>query len=95
MKSAASCVHVPNRMKSCGVSALLENFRIVIVGPESASGGMMALTREPSDRRASTYGCYSSQRLPSGAIMRSMTAMTLSSSENWQSESSSFPPRST
>ena len=33
-----------------------ENFRIVITGPTSDSGGMIALTREPSVRRASTIG---------------------------------------
>src|SRR5438034_6079206 len=32
----------------------LANLRIVTVGPLIASGGMIALTREPSGRRAST-----------------------------------------
>ena len=82
IKSAAFFVQVPKRMKSSGVSAFLANFRMVMVGPESASGAMMALTRLPSDRRASTYGCDSSIRLPSGETMRSMTAMTLASSAN-------------
>ena len=94
MNFAASGVHVPKRTKSSGVSAFFANFRIVIVGPLSASGAMIALTRLPSARRASTYGCDSSMRRPSGATMRSITAMTLASSENWQSESTSFPPRS-
>ena len=54
MNSAALCVQVPKRMKSSTVSARLENLRMVMVGPESASGGMIALTRLPSERRAST-----------------------------------------
>ena len=54
MNAAASGVQVPKRMKSSGVSARFENLRIVIVGPESESGAMIALTREPSARRAST-----------------------------------------
>ncbi len=33
-------------------------------GPSTASGGMMALTREPSLRRASTMGVDSSTRRP-------------------------------
>ncbi len=41
-----------------------ENFRIVRSGPESESGGMIALTRLPSGRRASTIGEASSMRRP-------------------------------
>ena len=37
-----------------------------------ASGGMMALTREPSARRASTMGEDSSTRRPTRETMRSM-----------------------
>ena len=51
-----SGVAVPNRTRSSTVNGLAENFRIVITGPTSDSGGMMALTREPSVRRASTIG---------------------------------------
>ena len=40
------------------------NFRIVSSGPESESGGMIALTRLPSGRRASTIGDDSSMRRP-------------------------------
>jgi len=36
------------------VNGEAENFRTVITGPIRDSGGMMALTREPSVRRAST-----------------------------------------
>jgi hypothetical protein len=41
-------------------------------GPSSASGGMMALTREPSGRRASTIGEDSSTLRPTRDTMRSM-----------------------
>ena len=40
------------------------NFRIVSSGPDSDSGGMIAFTREPSGRRASTSGDDSSIRRP-------------------------------
>ena len=40
------------------------NFRIVSSGPESDSGGMIAFTRDPSGRRASTSGDDSSIRRP-------------------------------
>ena len=54
MNSAALRVHVPKRMKSSTVSARFANLRIVIVGPESDKGGMIAFTRLPSASRAST-----------------------------------------
>ena len=53
---------------------------MVRTGPTSESGGMIALTREPSGRRASTIGEASSQRRPSGAMIRSMIRRTWSSS---------------
>jgi hypothetical protein len=46
--------------------------RIVRVAPSSEIGSMIALTREPSGKRASTIGEASSMRRPSGAMMRSM-----------------------
>ena len=61
---AAFGVSVPNLIRSSIVSGSLRNFRIVSVGPVSASGGMIALTREPSGRRASTIGEASSMRRP-------------------------------
>ncbi len=53
-KLAISAVQVPKRMRSASVSGTRENLRIVTHGPISERGGMMALTREPSGRRAST-----------------------------------------
>src|SRR5438094_4820300 len=54
----------PKLIRSSIVYGSRENFRIVRVGPLSASGGMIALTREPSGRRASTIGDDSSMRRP-------------------------------
>ena len=60
-----------------------ENFRIVSVGPLSASGGMIAFTREPSGRRASTYGEDSSMRRPIRLMILSMIRSRWASSTNW------------
>ena len=45
---------------------------MVRTGPRKASGGTMALMREPSARRASTMGEDSSIRRPTAATIRSM-----------------------
>ena len=49
-------VMLPNAIRSSAVSFFFENFRIVTDAPWSESGEMIALTREPSGRRASTMG---------------------------------------
>ena len=49
-------------------------------GPSSASGGMIALTREPSCSRASTIGLDSSMRRPTELTMRSMICIRWRSS---------------
>jgi hypothetical protein len=46
--------------------------RIVSVGPFSASGGMITLTRSPVGRRASTIGLDSSTRRLTWETMRSI-----------------------
>ena len=56
--------------------------RIDSSGPSTASGGMIALTREPSARRASTIGELSSTRRPTPLTMRSMTRSRCLSSWN-------------
>ena len=66
----------PNRIRSEAVNGFFENFRIVTVGPERASGGMIALTRDPSGSRASTIGELSSIRRPSGETIRSIAEST-------------------
>ncbi len=71
-----------------------ENFRIVMTGPTRDSGGMIALTRDPSVRRASTIGDDSSTRRPIGAMIRSMMRMTWSSFWKTTLVSSSLPDRS-
>ena len=48
--------------------------RTVRHGPSTASGGMIALTREPSTSRASTRGDDRSTRRPSGATIRAISA---------------------
>ena len=67
-----SSVAVPKRMRSSIVYGVAENFRTVRTGPMSDSGLMIAFTRDPSARRASTRGLDSSMRRPSGAMIRSM-----------------------
>ena len=49
-------VIVPNSIRSSAWYGSAANFRIVSAGPSIASGGITAFTREPSGRRASTYG---------------------------------------
>ena len=58
--SAISFVILPNPIKSSVESFLSANFRMVMDAPLTASGGMMAFTREPSGNRASTMGLASS-----------------------------------
>ena len=58
---------------------------------QCASGGMMALTRDPSFKRASTSGELSSIRLPNGETIRSIAVITASSLEKVMSDSVSFP----
>ena len=76
------------------MKGLAANFRMVMTGPTSESGGMMAFTRDPSVRRASTIGLDSSTRRPMGAMMRSMMRMTWSSFWKTTLVSSSLPARS-
>jgi hypothetical protein len=71
-----SAVAVPKRIRSSVVKGEAENLRMVMTGPTNDRGGMMALTREPSVRRASTIGDDSSTRRPIGAMIRSMMRMT-------------------
>ena len=93
-KSNISAVAVPKRMRSSTVKGLAENFRIVITGPMSDRGGMIALTREPSGRRASTLGLDMSMRRPMGVTIRSMIRRTCSSLRKARSTRSIFPARS-
>ena len=77
--SAISGESVPKPIRSSTVNGSLENLRMVSVDPLNASGGMIALTREPSARRASTSGEDSSIRRPTRETIRSMTRRRCSS----------------
>ena len=93
-KSNISAVAVPKPMRSSTVNGWAENLRIVMTGPTSDSGGMIALTREPSGRRASTRGLVWSIRRPMGVTIRSMIRSTCSSFRKRDSTRSIFPRRS-
>ena len=80
--SNISGVAVPKRIRSSTVYGVVENLRTVMTGPMSESGSMIALTREPSGRRASTRGLVSSIRRPIGVMIRSMIRRTCSSFRN-------------
>ena len=56
---------------------------------------MMAFTREPSGRRASTIGELSSMRRPTRDTMRSMICSRCASSRKMTDVVSSLPTRST
>ena len=62
----------PNEIRSFIVYGSRANLRIVSVGPLRARGGMIAFTREPSGRRASTIGEASSTRRPIWETILSM-----------------------
>ena len=69
--------------------------RIERIGPSIASGGMIALTRDPSGSRASTIGLDSSTRRPMRETILSMIFSRWASSANATGVSSSLPRRST
>ena len=67
------------------------NLRIVRQGPLMASGGITALTRLPSFKRASTSGCDLSIRRPTRETIRSMIASVTSSETNCRPDFSKRP----
>ncbi len=69
-RSCMAWFMLPSPTSSWGVIGSLRNFRIDTTGPSSANGSMIALSRPPSCRRASTMGVDSSSRRPSGARIR-------------------------
>ena len=95
VKDAPSWVMVPKPIRSETWYGSLENFRIVSSGPSSAIGGIAALTREPSRRRASQRGVRASIRRPTDETMVSMTRSRWASSSNRMSVSRILPLRST
>ena len=71
-KSRTLGLNVPNAIRSLSVNGSVENLRMVSMAPSRAIGGMTALTREPSGRRASTSGLASSMRRPTRPTILSM-----------------------
>ena len=71
--SSIGCVSALSVTRSSAFRRSAGKRRIDSSGPSTASGGMMALTREPSGRRASTIGELSSMRRPTPLTIRSMT----------------------
>ena len=68
-KEAISLFNVLYLIKSMIVKGSFLNFRMVIVGPSADNGGMVALTLEPSLKRASRIGdCWSMRRFTLRAI---------------------------
>ena len=95
-RNCAACgVSEPKLIRSSIVYGSRENFRIVSVGPLSESGGMIALTRLPSGRRASTIGDASSIRRPTCETILSMIRSRWALSTNDASVRSRRPSRST
>ena len=70
---ASSGVSERLRTRSSILSGTVANRRIDSSGPSIASGGMIALTRDPSGSRASTIGLDSSTRRPTRDTILSIT----------------------
>ena len=85
---------VPRPIRSGMVSRRWANLRIVIAGPFSESGGMMAFTRDPSGSRASTIADDSSTRRPTWATILSRIRRRCPSLANCTSVGKIRPPRS-
>ena len=86
---------VPYSIRSAMRRGSAAKRRMDSTGPSRASGGMIALTREPSARRASTMGEDSSTRRPTADTIRSITWRRCALSRNTTRVRSSFPRRST
>ncbi len=92
--STERSLRVPNAIRSSEVSGSAANFRMVSEDPSTASGGMTALTRLPSGRRASTIGLDSSTRRPMRDTILSIVRRTWASSLNDALAFTSLPSRS-
>ena len=76
------------------VSRRVANLRMVMAGPFSDSGGMMAFTREPSGSLASTIAEDSSILRPTCATILSSVRRRCESSAKRASVGKMRPPRS-
>ena len=92
--SAAVRVIAPLAIRSSTSSLRSGNLRIVSVGPLTASGAITALTRLPSESRASTSGCERSMRRPTLATIRWMIDSMTASEMNRRPEFCRLPLRS-
>ena len=72
----------PRSTNRSSVRGSRENLRMESVGPSMAQGRMMAFTRLPSSRRASTQGWLSSTRRPTRLTILSMIRKRCRSSRN-------------
>ena len=77
------------------LNGFLENLRIDISGPSTATGRTATLTREPSSRRASHIGCDSSTRRPTAETILLMMRSRCASSLKRTPVGSRMPRRST
>ena len=77
---AISGVRLLTASRSSIFSGVTAKRRIDTIGPSSASGGMIAFTREPSGSRASTIGLDSSMRRPTRETILSMIFIRCASS---------------
>ena len=93
--SAIGALRDPNSTSRSMEIGFLENLRIEISGPSTASGRITALTRLPSASRASTMGWDSSTRRPTWATILLRMRSRCASSLNFTGVSSSWPARST
>lgn len=93
-KSSIGCVRVRRSTRSWAPRRSVRNRRIERTGPSKASGGMTALTRDPSASRASTMGLDSSRRRPTALTIRSMICRRCRSSRKVTGTSSRRPSRS-
>ena len=87
-------LRLPSRVRSSMPSTASLNLRIVSAGPWMDAGLMIALTRLPSGRRASTIGFRPSMWRPVVATMRRMVSSSWFSSSKRTSALVSTPRRS-
>ena len=92
--SAMAGLRLPSRVRSSMPSTASLNFRIVSAAPWMAAGLMIALTRLPSGRRASTIGFRPSIWRPVVATMRRIVSRSWFSSSKRTSALVRTPRRS-
>ena len=94
-KSSIFCDKEWSSIYFCAVIISLLNLRMVSVDPFGETGGIVALTREPSSSLASTIGVLKSTSRPTGCKIRLITLRRDSSSANDAFTAYTIPPFST